>query len=100
MEDGEKRGRRGTVPLGGERAVLSWLERGGGGLGVRGTGRWRSCRHCSVWAEPEGGGEGRAGAAASAARPLGQDAAAARALLTFRAEEEEEEGALRELGGC
>lgn len=64
------------------------------------NGSWRSCRHCSVWAEPEGGGEGRAGAAASAARPLGQDAAAARALLTFWAEEEEEEGALRELGGC
>lgn len=68
--------------------------------GSQRSGRWRSCRHCSVWAEPEGGGEGRAGAAATAARPLGRDAAAAGASLTFRAEEEEEEeGALRELGG-
>lgn len=64
------------------------------------SGPWRSCRHCSVWAEPEGGGEGRARAAATAAGPLGRDAAAAGASLTFRAEEEEEEEevALREFG--
>lgn len=83
VEAGGKRARGGTVPLIAELARLNWLERGRRTRSQK-SGHWRSCSHCSVWAEPEGGGEGRAGAAATAARPPGRHAEAAGSSLTFR----------------
>lgn len=100
MEGGKERQRGGRPPCRG----AGWSELAGKrGRSARSQSRHRcrSCRHCGVWAEPEGGGRDAQGRPPPSSGHRGENAAAAGVSLTFRGGRGGGGGrGLERLGGC